>query len=264
MHADPIYRFVGPRPGLQTVGLRTLSLILALLATAVGTTAFAQAPGPELFAKEPRTPLELWDAIDYLLRTNQGKKALPFLDKFIKSKPDDATLIVIRNRYGPGSVLRLNDHDATRPFAQTVAEAMVVAARKYATQPERIARFIGELTKTPEEQDYGVRHLREAGPDAIPYLIEALRQPDLPAGDRSLIVRNMGRLDRSVIPPLAAVLESPPDRAGRRPGGHRTSDRPAVLHPASYPSPGADGHGLALPSPPGGFCRRSCRCLGME
>src|ERR1700677_3073549 len=98
MHADPIYRFVGPRPGLQTVGLRALSLILALLATAVGTTASAQAPGPELFAKEPRTPLELWDAIDYLLRTNQGKKALPYIDKFIKGKPDDATLIAIRNR----------------------------------------------------------------------------------------------------------------------------------------------------------------------
>ena len=123
---------------MQSVGLRALSLILALLASGFGTIAFAQPPGPELFAKDPRTPMELWDAIDYLLRTNQAKKALPFLDKFIKSKPDDATLIAIRNRFGPGSVLRLNDHDATRPFAQTVAEAMVAAARKYATQPERI------------------------------------------------------------------------------------------------------------------------------
>ena len=48
----------------------------------------------------------------------------------------------------------------------------------------------------------------EAGPDAIPFLIEALAQPNLPANDRRLIVRNMGRLDRSVIPPLAAVLDS--------------------------------------------------------
>ena len=99
--------------------------------------------------------------------------------------------------------------DATRPFAQTVAEAMVAAARKYATRPERIKRFISELTKTPEEQDYGVRHLREAGPDAVPYLIEALAQPDLSASDRRLIVRNMGRLDRSVIPPLAASARQP-------------------------------------------------------
>ena len=134
----------------------------------------AQVPGPELFAKEPRTPLELWDAIDYLLRTNQAKKALPYIDRFMKSKPDDATLIAIRNRYGPGSILRLNDDAATRPFAQPLVEAMVAAARKYATRPERIAQFISELTKTPEEQDYAVRHLREAGPDAIPFLVEAL------------------------------------------------------------------------------------------
>ena len=169
----------------------------------------AQAPGPELFAKEPRTPLELWDAVDYLLRTNQAKKALPYIDKFMKSKPDDATLIAIRNRYGPGSILRLSDDAATRPFAKPLADAMVAAARKYATQPERITRFISELTQTPEEQDYAVRHLREAGPDAVPFLVEALARPGLSADDRSLIVRNMGRLDRSVIPALVVVLDNP-------------------------------------------------------
>ena len=231
MRADPMHQLSSSRPDGRLVGLRALSLIVTLLATGPGTAAFAQVPGPELFAKEPRTPLELWDAIDYLLRTNQGKKALPFLDKFIKSKPDDATLIAIRNRYGPGSVLRLNDDDATRPFAQTVADAMVSAARKYASQPERIRRFIGELTKIPEEQDYGVRHLREAGPDAIPYLVEALAQPDLSASDRRLIVRNMGRLDRSVIPPLAAVLDSPDASPGCRRGYSAGIDRGQRRHP---------------------------------
>ena len=209
MRADPIYRNSSTRPEVQSIGLRAITIFLALVATGAGTTAFAQPPGPELFAKDPRTPIELWDAIDYLLRTNQAKKALPFLDKFLKSKPDDATLIAIRNRFGPASVLQLNDHDATRPFAQSVAEAMIAAAHRHATQPERIARFIAELTKTPDEQDYGVRHLREAGPDAIPYLVEALAQPDLSADDRRLIIRNMGRLDRSVIPPLVAVLDCP-------------------------------------------------------
>src|SRR5277367_2616455 len=130
MRADPIHRNSSTRPEVQLIGLRAISVILALVATGASTTAVAQPPGPELFAKDPRTPIELWDAIDYLLRTNQGKKALPFLDKFIKSKPDDATLIAIRNRFGPASVLQLNDHDATRPFAQSMAEAMVAAARK--------------------------------------------------------------------------------------------------------------------------------------
>ena len=174
----------------------------------LGSMALAQAPGPELFAKEPRTPLELWDAVDYLLRTNQAKKALPYIDKFMKSKPDDATLIAIRNRYGPGSILRLNDDAATRPFAQPMAEAMVAAARKYATQPERIAQFVSELTKTPEEQDYAVRHLREAGPDAIPFLVEALARPDLRPMIEDLLSEH-GPAGSFSDPALAAVLDSP-------------------------------------------------------
>ena len=208
MQIDRIHRVSPVKPGWRTMGLAAVTLTLAMIVPQPGLPVMAQAPGPELFAKEPRTPLELWDAVDYLLRTNQAKKALPYIDKFLKGKPDDATLIAIRNRYGPGSILRLSDDAATRPFAQPLAEAMVAAARKYASRPERIARFVSELTKTPDEQEYAVRHLREAGPNAIPFLVEALNQPGLSADDRRLIVKNMGRLDRSVIPALAAVLDS--------------------------------------------------------
>ena len=74
----------------------------------------------------------------------------------MNSKPDDATLIAVRNRYGPGSILRLSDDVATRSFAQPMAEAMVAAARKYATRPERVTQFINDLTRTSEEQDYAV------------------------------------------------------------------------------------------------------------
>jgi HEAT repeat protein len=86
---------------------------------------------------------------------------------------------------------------------------MVAAAKKYATRPERITRFISELTKTPEEQDYAVRHLREAGPDAVPFLVEALSRPGLSTKDRQLMVQNIGRLDYSVVPALLAVVTSP-------------------------------------------------------
>jgi HEAT repeat protein len=209
MHANRIHRLAGAGVAWQAAGLAAVALTLPLIAPGLAPMALAQPPGPELFAKEPRTPLELWDAVDYLLRTNQAKKALPYIDRFVKSKPDDTTWISIRNRYGPGSILQLNDDAATRPFAQPLVEAMVVASRKYATRPERIAQFVSELTKTPEEQDYAVRHLREAGPDAIPFLVEALARPDLSADDRRLIVHNMGRLDRSVIPALIVVLDSP-------------------------------------------------------
>ena len=208
MYVIYLYQLTAIGMGQYVRRLIALSLGFALIGHVASVVVLAQAPGPELFAKEPRTPIELWDAVDYLLRTNQAKKALPYIDRFIKSKPDDATLIAIRNRYGPGSILRLSDDATTRPFAQPMAQAMVTAARKYATQPERVRQFISDLIKSPDEQEYAVRHLREAGPDAIPFLIEALARPDLTANERRLIVRNMGRLDRSVIPPLAAVVDS--------------------------------------------------------
>jgi HEAT repeat protein len=187
-------------------------VLLLALAASVGPnvpTVKAQPPGPELFAKEPQTPSELWGAVDYLIRTNQVKKALPYLDKFVKSRPDDATLITIRNRYGPGSLLRLIDDPMTRPYAKLLADSLVAASRRYATQPERIARLVSEFTGTSEEQDYAVRHLREAGPYTIPFLVNALAQPGLPARNRELLIRNLGRLDSSVIPALAAALDSP-------------------------------------------------------
>jgi HEAT repeat protein len=185
------------------------SVVFMLPVAEQGSPLLAQIPGPELFAKEPQTPLELWDAIDYLVRTDQAKKAIPYLDKFMKSRPDDVTLITIRNRYGPGSILRLSDDELTRPFAKPLVEVMVSAAKKYAAHPERIRRFITDLTGTLEEQEYAVRHLREAGPDAVPFLVDAISRTDLSATDRQLIVHHTGRLDRSAVPPLLAVLDSP-------------------------------------------------------
>jgi hypothetical protein len=176
--------------------------------------ALAQAPGPELFAKEPRTPIELWEAADYLIRTGQARKAVPYLDRFLKGRPDDATLLAVRDRFGEGSFLRILDDPATRPFAQPLVEALAAAARRAAARPDRIAQLVADLTRSPEEQDYAVRRLRESGPYAVPSLVEALRRPGLSAEERRLLIANIGRLDRSAVPPLAAVLESPePDLA---------------------------------------------------
>jgi HEAT repeat protein len=185
--------------------------VIAVVAVLPGSSppAMAQAPGPELFAKEPKTPAELWEAADYLIRTGQAKKAVPYLQRFQSSQPDDATLVALRDLYGSGAFLRLDDDPATRPFLKPLVDALSVASRRYATQPDRIARFITELTLTSDEQDYAVRRLREAGPYAVPFLVDALRRPGLSDGERALLVRNMGRLEPSTIPALAAALDSP-------------------------------------------------------
>jgi len=181
----------------------------ALAALGAGRAVFAQVPGPELFQIEPKTPLELWDAVDYLVRTGQVKQALPYLRSFLKGQVDDATLLQIRDRYGPGTMLRLDDYPETREFAAPLMQRMNAATQRHATNPERIERYVNTLTKTREEQDHAVERLREAGPYAVPFVIQALGKPNLSATDHFLIVHNAGRLDQSAVPPLLAALDSP-------------------------------------------------------
>ncbi len=87
---------------------------------------------------------------------------------------------------------------------------LAAATRRVATRPERIARFIGDLSKSREEQEYALERLREAGPFAVPALVQELEKPGLSAEHRGMLVSAMGRLDRSAVPALLAVLDAAP------------------------------------------------------
>src|SRR5271157_4011764 len=122
--------------GMQRGRAGTVPSVLVLMAVAL---AGLNLPAPAL-AQEPRTPTELWSAIDYLVRTGQSKKAVPYLETFVKSQTDDTTLVEIRDKYGAGSILRLADQPATSKYAQPLVERLTAAVRRYTTQPERIAQ----------------------------------------------------------------------------------------------------------------------------
>jgi HEAT repeat protein len=202
-----------PLTSARLFGTRWVAaLVLVCSVSAINLRAQAQpapAPGPESFARTPKTPLELWDAIDYLVRMGQADQAVPYLKSFLQSKPDDAVLLEIRDRYGPGSIMRLGDFPATRPYVKPLMDTLVAAAHRNATNPERINRYIQGLTKTREEQAYSVEELRRAGPYAVPYLVQTLSRPALSAEDKALIVGNMGLLDRTAVPALLSLLDSP-------------------------------------------------------
>lgn len=202
---------VGHRPRGRA-GWAIAAASLALAWPGLPAPARAQVPGPESFAQEPTTPAELWGAIDYLVRTDQAGKAIPYLEKFSGGNPDDATLIGIRDRYGAGSFLRLADHPVTARYAEPLVNKLNVAAQRYATQPERIARYVKALTGSPEERDHAVARLREAGPYAVPYLVEAIGRPETSPENRSLLSRGLGRLGASAVPALIAALDSPDAR----------------------------------------------------
>ena len=182
------------------------ALALVLAGPGLVSFTFAQAPGPESFAKPPSTPAELWDATDYLVGTGQAKVAVSYLDRFLKSAPSDDVLLKIRDRYGVGSVLRLSDFPETKPFAKPALDLFNAALRRHATDPARIEQSIDALSKSRAEQDYGVDQLKQAGPYAIPALIRRINDPNLAKESRALIVANIGRLDKAVVPALVAAL----------------------------------------------------------
>ena len=61
---------------------------------------------------------------------------------FLKAKPDDATLLQIRDRYGVGSVLRLDDDPATRPLRQAARSTGSAAGRAAERDPARADRAV--------------------------------------------------------------------------------------------------------------------------
>ena len=217
----------------------------------------------------------------------------------MKSQPDDATLIEIRDRYGAGSILRLDDDPATRQYAQPLVDKLAAAARRHATQPERIARFVAALTRTTEEQDYAVARLREAGPYAVPFLVEALERarhlrrgaglarpqhgPARPlGGPRPVAVLDspdarlaadaataLGRIgDPRAVPfltyPAAAADVARRRRTSRPSEAIAPADGPAVRRRSrTRPSQVLDRRRLELPPPPGRVPRRSGRRLDL-
>src|SRR5262249_20264860 len=54
---------------------------------------------------------------------------------------------------------------------------------------------------------YGIAQLRSAGADAVPFLLDALRDPSL-AEHRTTILLAMEYLDQAAVPPLLAALAS--------------------------------------------------------
>ena len=201
-------RLLGPAFALGAA----LSVAVAVAVAVTGPAALAQVPGRDAFAREPRTPLETWEVVSYLIRIGQPAQAAPYIKKFLDAKPDDAAVVEVRDVYGIGSILALSDDPATRPYAKLMADLVTKAAVRTATDPARIARAIEGLAKSSEEQSAAIDRLREAGPYAVAPLIQAIGGAGLDPSRRTRIADNIGNLDKNAVPALIAGLDHPDDK----------------------------------------------------
>ncbi len=205
--------------GWAATAAATLAAVAPFVVGISGGSAHGQAPAapqnpvlppqpPTSFARQPTTPLETWEVVDHLIRIGQPEQAAPYLKQLLAATLDDATLLQIRDESGPGTLLRLADYPATAPYAKPLLDRVSQAAIRVATDPTRLDRFVNGLKGSKEEQAYAVDRLREAGPYAVAPILRELHRPGLSTEDRVPFAEGLARLDRSVVPPLIATLDS--------------------------------------------------------
>lgn len=188
----------------------------AALAVAVGLTLAATPPalaqlGAEQFAKNPETPSELWEAADYLVRVGRSDQAAAFIQRFLESNPRDETLLQIRDRYGVGSILRLEDQPLTKGLGVEVIGRIREAAARTARDPERLQRLAGLLAATAEERVIALEGLRPSGSYAIAPILQVAADPGMKPEQRSAVLESLGALDRRALPALTALLDASDD-----------------------------------------------------
>ncbi len=186
-----------------------LALGLAPASFAPWPEAQGQVPGRDAFSRDPKSPLETWEVASYLIRIGQPAQAAPYIKRFLDSKPDDATLLKVRDTYGVGSLLSLSDDPATRPYARPIADLLAGASTRNATDPARLDKSIAGLGQTAEERRYAIERLREAGPYAVPPMVRALVTAGLDQSGRTALAGALGHLEPRAVPALIAALDSP-------------------------------------------------------
>ena len=255
-----------------------------------------QAPGPELFAREPRTPIELWDAADYLIRTGQAAEggAVPGQVPEGPARRRDAGR-------GPGPVRGRLVHAAGRrpgdPAVRSPPDRRPGGGGAAVRDPSRSDRAVHRRSD-PDPRRAGIcppppvggGPLRGAAADRGPAAAGAVARGSRPPGPEHRPAAALGRpaagrragVPRSRSPAAdaatalgldrrrlgRAVPDVPGGLAGRepggaigRPGGDRAIDRPAVRPAAEAAGPHADRCGLVVSPRPSRGSRRAGRPL---
>jgi CheY-like chemotaxis protein len=157
------------------------------------------------YFRKPETPQEFWAALNYEIAVGKYDLAAQELKGFVAKNPGDEDLLQIEEREGLSSFLRLLAIPELREDAKPLVERVTAAAKRLRRDPERIGRFVKNLSATPAERAFALRELQKAGPVAVPYLIDALRVNGSPEA-RAPILLALVEMGRDATPALAAAL----------------------------------------------------------
>ena len=177
----------------------------------IATRAIGQAPGLESFAVQPETPLELVDAIDYLIRVGREDQALPLAQKLVALKSDKETLLEIRHRIGSAKLLSMQTTQSEQLSSLMLefAESVSQASAETALDQDRIRSLIKLLSASREESELAAERLSRVGSPVVGSFIEALTVPEITPKTRRDIQVALNELETSAVPGLIGALRHP-------------------------------------------------------
>ncbi len=241
---------------LFSLGLVGMLALSPQLASGQGAAApqDGQSPLDSPFLAEPKTPEELFEAARIAAQLARPALARQYLDQLLQVA-DDATLLQLREKFGPGEFLRLAAIRSLHPSSRTLLDRTNAAFRTQAEDPSRVAELVRALSGSASERAVAVESLRSAGPsvvaalfailtdnsaadlhesaslaltrltrDAVPAVLGGINAPNTTIRSAALVA--LGHLgDRSVVPFLWRPAFAPGEPAGVRSAARRSLQR---------------------------------------
>ncbi|MFK7778168.1 MAG: HEAT repeat domain-containing protein [Gimesia sp.] len=168
-------------------------------------------PVEDLLFLKPETPEQLLQAVIQLTDLGQASSAKPYLEQLIEAKIDDATVLNLRDKYGPAVFLRLSNNKTLQPESITLLEQMQSAFRAYAMDPARIDGLINDLAGSSTKRAIAIIELKSAGEIVAPPILRKLSKSDDPEMNDELAFA-LTQLGPAIVQPLIAALQSPTEK----------------------------------------------------
>ena len=194
------FRFVWTIPIVAVVLIQPLEL------AAQQTTDDAEA-SPLLI--EPETPEAAFEAARLMIRLGRPELSRRYLQQFLDTNPDDATLLNLREKFGPGVFLNLDNNKALRPESTELLDRVNEVFRKNAADPKRVDRLIDDLSESSQKRAEATTALRNAGPNVVPRMIQRLAASQ--GDERDYLMVTLIKMGPQAVPPMIGALSSDND-----------------------------------------------------
>jgi len=157
---------------------------------------------------EPKTPEATFDAVVLMLDLNRPNLVNRYLQILMAGRPDNATILRMRDKHGPGIFLRLANDRRFQPLSLQLLNQMNAAFRAFAFDPARIDGLIANLKGNTRDRQLAIRQLRETGAIAVPRILEVIATTQS-SQDRETMIVALTRMGKGTIPALKGALTSP-------------------------------------------------------